>query len=358
MEKVFWPPLQDVFVKHENSGLYLSATLTDIRLSKKPSTVWKICGLTNGYSIFSTKLGKYVTLEKKKVALSPNHFEWRLKYEEIENNKFDVIVSSFSGLYMRVKNKIISVKTKSDDAYEKWKIIVAENQDLKEYPCPKCEVKFTSDSLWAHWIEHISDPPFEIKKCIICNKVLHKHPKGFSEHLNEMHSPKIRLPSFKNLEDINKHKAYNFAYVIIQHPETKKFVIIEEIASQGWFLPAGKVEVGESFHHAAIRECKEEAGINVKLEGLLKIEYLPNTMFTRTKVIFFASPEDPNEPLKSTPDYESVGAIWISYEDLLEEVNNEKKKLRGKEALYWIEQVAKGHPKCPIDLLYSPMYSF
>lgn len=42
------------------------------------------------------------------------------------------------------------------------------------------------------------------------------------------------------------------------------------------YLPAGRVDYGESFPTGAIRETQEEAGIPVTLSGVLRIQVLLN----------------------------------------------------------------------------------
>ncbi len=43
----------------------------------------------------------------------------------------------------------------------------------------------------------------------------------------------------------------------------RKLVGIQDYKGRGLILPGGKVEEGETFRAAAIRECKEEAGLTI-----------------------------------------------------------------------------------------------
>ncbi len=135
-----------------------------------------------------------------------------------------------------------------------------------------------------------------------------------------------------------------FALVVVrlQH----RFLLVHERKhGQKWYLPAGRVERGESLVEAARRETLEESGIPVVIEGILRIEHTPfSEGMARLRVIFVAHPED-DTPVKSIPDEESLGAGWFSLEEL------ESLSLRGEEVREIFNYVANGAPIYPLELI-------
>jgi 8-oxo-dGTP pyrophosphatase MutT (NUDIX family) len=132
---------------------------------------------------------------------------------------------------------------------------------------------------------------------------------------------------------------YNFSLVVCRHPVTGKFLLCQEFANQGFWLPGGAVDGGETFQDAAKRETMEEAGMPVDLKGILGIEYNPcgrigrdgNHYLVRMRVIFYAEPSEEGLRMfpKSSPDFESAGACWCSVDELKDI------KLRGGEPKQW-----------------------
>ncbi|MGF2616660.1 NUDIX domain-containing protein [Rossellomorea vietnamensis] len=83
-------------------------------------------------------------------------------------------------------------------------------------------------------------------------------------------------------------------------------------------LPGGGVEKGESTSEAAVREAKEEAGVDVIVANLAFIyEYAPHQndyIFGNTpnlSLFFDCRISGMDSPLPDSPDLNQVGAEWI-----------------------------------------------
>jgi phosphatase NudJ len=132
-----------------------------------------------------------------------------------------------------------------------------------------------------------------------------------------------------------------FALVVVRDAGDRFLIVHERKHGQRWYLPAGRVEPGESFAAAAIRETREEAGIEIALDGIVRIEHTPMPDGARMRVVFVARPVD-DRPPKSVPDSESLEATWASLDEL------GRYPLRGDEMRALFEYVARGgviHPQ-------------
>ena len=62
--------------------------------------------------------------------------------------------------------------------------------------------------------------------------------------------------------------------IICRNPLTNKYLAVNETKNRGWWIPGGAVDEGETFNIAAHRECWEEAGVKIKLLGIISIDYI------------------------------------------------------------------------------------
>jgi phosphatase NudJ len=134
-----------------------------------------------------------------------------------------------------------------------------------------------------------------------------------------------------------------FALVVVRRDD--RFLIVHERKhGQRWYLPAGRVEPGETFGEAAIRETREEAGIEVVLDGVLRIEHSPSADGARMRVVFVGHAADDRAP-KAVADDESLGAVWATIDEL------DRYPLRGEEVRALFAHIATGAPVHPLALL-------
>lgn len=145
--------------------------------------------------------------------------------------------------------------------------------------------------------------------------------------------------------------SWYFVLVVVRKDD-KFLLVYERKHEQKWYLPAGRIEPREDYISAAYRETLEETGIPVVVDGILAIQHTPILDGSaRVRFIVTAHPKDDTEP-KSEPDEESLGAAWMTLEEMKDF------PLRGKEVLQIFEYVANGAVIYPLSLVTSesPIY--
>ncbi|HTR49307.1 MAG TPA: NUDIX hydrolase [Kofleriaceae bacterium] len=134
-----------------------------------------------------------------------------------------------------------------------------------------------------------------------------------------------------------------FALVVVRLGH--RFLVVHERKhGQGWYLPAGRVEPGETFAAAAVRETREEAGIAIALNGVVMVQHSPRVDGARIRVVFVGHPVD-DRPPKTIPDDDSLEAAWVTLAEL------DRLPLRGDEVREWFAYVAGGGSIYPLAVL-------
>lgn len=144
-------------------------------------------------------------------------------------------------------------------------------------------------------------------------------------------------------------QVFVFVLVVVRHDE--RFLLIQEAAAERgtWFLPAGGVLPGESLIEAAVRETREEAGIDVIPRALLWMDdqtalLAEDVWAGRWRFILRADPADASPQPHATAD--SLDAGWFTVDEVAQ------LPLRSLEALTIFKTVARGCPELPLDSGY------
>ncbi len=110
---------------------------------------------------------------------------------------------------------------------------------------------------------------------------------------------------------------------VVVQDEAGRVLLMCRSGEGTWGLPGGGVEPGETWEQAALRECREETGWDVAIDGLLGIYSDPATQFHRypsgnsvhfVGVVFLGS------PLRQSgePDGEGSQLGWFALDALPE----------------------------------------
>ena len=227
----------------------------------------------------------------------------------------------------------------------------------------------THAQLFGHYsLCHVAEPGGD-GQCPICQRVCRRGHgfESFAKHLCAKHQPEnadadgdgfiskrelhgamastaaTSTKSKKNLKSqfmadtaaVDFRSPYvAYAWLVVRRPSDGRYLmVLESAATPGcggkpcYWLPAGKVDPGETLVEAAVRCCKRDTHVTVEPKGLLRVMLEPTEKKT-VRAILYAEPaagcDDPAVTCpKSCPDFHSVGACWVDLDDLAELHENE-----------------------------------
>ncbi|GLI59360.1 hypothetical protein VaNZ11_001225 [Volvox africanus] len=199
--------------------------------------------------------------------------------------------------------------------------------------CGQCGM--TAEELWLHQpLYHIYDAN-RSGRCTACGEVA----DNLAVHIHEEH-----YPGGPRRED-RRHLG---AVAVVHRRRDNKFLMVQEFAGQGFWVPGGATDVGESIRRSAERECLEEAGVEIKLHGLAEVDYVvcPKTCKPIWLLfVFYATAVDEDSAPKTVPCFESAGACWVGVDEL------QKLPLRSNRVpCTWFPHFAEGKPCKPLVL--------
>ncbi|KAK7240908.1 hypothetical protein SO694_00055131 [Aureococcus anophagefferens] len=222
----------------------------------------------------------------------------------------------------------------------------------------------THAQLFGHYsLCHVAEPGGD-GQCPICQRVCRRGHgfESFAKHLCAKHQPEnadadgdgfiskrelhgamastaaTSTKSKKNLKSqfmadaaaVDFRSPYvAYAWLVVRRPSDGKYLmVLESAATPGcggkpcYWLPAGKVDPGETLVEAAVRCCARDTHVTVEPKGLLRVMLEPTEKKT-VRAILYAEPaagcDDPAVTCpKSCPDFHSVGACWVDLDDLAE----------------------------------------
>lgn len=160
---------------------------------------------------------------------------------------------------------------------------------------------------------------------------------------NEPRVPDMQLGKCRYVR-LHDNVNYVAAAIILRKTGDDTEVLLIQEAKKScrgkWYMPAGRVEAGETIEEAVVREVKEETGYSCDVIELLSLQVQGSGWY---RYAFFCNITGGD--LKTTPDQESLAAEWYNIKD----VKANKVQLRGRDFIRLIDEAVTYRSHGPED---------
>lgn len=135
------------------------------------------------------------------------------------------------------------------------------------------------------------------------------------DYLERTYRKYVSRGRFRTLaERIEDRGAPYGAHTLVNRP-SGELLLVRHGGVDQWVLPGGDIEGEETFHEAARRELREEAGIEAGYDGLamlVRVEIATSDHETWGVMPVFRARTTAAEPTVADPDDEIVAADWFA----------------------------------------------
>ena len=183
---------------------------------------------------------------------------------------------------------------------------------------------------WTKYLDIETGIEYEFKKgdffCIEKNTIYAQKSKNVVEVTDEIllwYKSKLKTvrKDYDNEESMPKANSLKPAVAVAILNESKKQILMLKRADSGnWTLPGGTVELNENLTDCAIREVKEETGLNIKILDIIgtytnpniRTEYSDGEVRREFTIVYYGVSTDNEVKI----DEESTEYSWIKFEDI------------------------------------------
>lgn len=102
----------------------------------------------------------------------------------------------------------------------------------------------------------------------------------------------------------------------------EKLLVLEPTYKLNWLVPGGVIEKFESPLEAAIRECQEEIGIEVKIESFLCADFKRGDSITGDAIHYLFRAKLPKNFNIKVDESEIKQALWLSSDEALDKFDS------------------------------------
>lgn len=127
--------------------------------------------------------------------------------------------------------------------------------------------------------------------------------------------------------------------------DRKELLMLHRKDNKKWTMPGGTMEFGESMADCALREVKEESGLNVVIKDIIgtytdpniRVSYSDGEVRQEFTIVYYGEVQGYNVSL----DEESSNYVWVSFDEVLKLPLADSQRRRLVDAINYLENGSK-----------------